>query len=83
MTMAISLQQLIFKNILATSQRIQLTGWLKNNTTGNDKIRAAVKHDWLVGDKTGGGDYGTTNDNNAVVWPTHHAPLVVAIYFTQ
>ena len=37
---------------------------------------------WAVGDKTGAGDYGTTNDI-AVIWPENHAPLVLVTYFTQ
>ena len=55
---------------------------MQNNTTGATKIRAAVPHDWLVGDKTGHGDHGTTNDIG-IIWPPHCAPIVVAIYVTQ
>lgn len=36
----------------------------------------------MVGDKTGSGNYGVTNDI-AIIWPPHCAPLVVAIYFYQ
>ena len=35
-----------------------------------------------MGDKTGSGDYGTTNDI-AVIWPQGRAPLVLVTYFTQ
>src|SRR5690606_39218682 len=52
---------------------------LERNTTGDDLIRAGVPDDWKVGDKTGGGDYGTRNDI-AVLWPAGDAePIVVAI----
>jgi beta-lactamase class A len=37
---------------------------------------------WLVGDKTGTGNYGTTNDIG-IIWPPKGSPIVVAIYFTQ
>jgi len=77
-----SLQQLAFGNALASPQREQLQTWLKNNTTGNFRIRAGVPKDWLVGDKTGTGDYGTTNDIG-IIWPPKCSPIVVAIYFTQ
>lgn len=77
-----SLQQLALGNILEKTQREQLLTWLKNNTTGKDRIRAGVPKDWLVADKTGSGDYGTTNDV-AIIWPPKGKPIVVAIYFTQ
>lgn len=68
--------------VLAAPQREQLIVWLKGNTTGNASIRAGAPADWVVGDKTGGGDYGTTNDV-AVLWPPKGAPVVLAVYFTQ
>ncbi|CDG21340.1 Beta-lactamase [Xenorhabdus poinarii G6] len=81
--MADSLYHLALGHALATTQREQLTVWLKGNTTGNTSIRAGVPNDWLVGDKTGRCDYGTTNDI-AVIWPTaKRTPLVLATYFTQ
>jgi beta-lactamase class A len=80
--MAESLQKLALGNVLAVTQRQQLQVWLRNNTTGNARMRAGVPKDWLVGDKTGTGDYGTTNDIG-VIWPTKCQPIVIAIYFTQ
>ncbi|CNH11254.1 class A beta-lactamase [Yersinia pekkanenii] len=80
--MAASLQKLVLGDALAAPQREQLARWLKGNTTGGETIRAGAPADWVVGDKTGSGDYGTTNDV-AVLWPTQGAPLVLVIYFTQ
>jgi beta-lactamase class A len=80
--MASSLQQLALGNILELPQRTQLQTWMKNNTTGNARIRAGAPKGWLVGDKTGTGDYGTTNDI-AVIWPPNSPLIVVVIYFTQ
>lgn len=77
-----SLRRLAFGNVLATPQRQQLQTWLKDNTTGNTRIRAGVPTNWAVGDKTGTGDYGTTNDVG-IIWPSNCPPIVVAIYFTQ
>jgi hypothetical protein len=45
-----------------------LTGWMRDNTTGGELIRAGVPDGWIVGDKTGSGGYGTRNDI-AVLWP--------------
>jgi len=82
MAMALDLQKIVFSNVLGASQRAQFIIWLKNNITGYAKIRAGAPKNWVVGDKTGGGDYGTTNDI-AVIWPPGCKPIVVAIYFTQ
>lgn len=80
--MARSLQGLALNNVLADPQRDQLQAWLRGNTTGATRIRAGVPADWVVGDKTGAGDHGTTNDI-AVLWPPTGSPIVLAVYFTQ
>ncbi len=77
-----SLQQLALGNTLALSQRDQLLGWLKANTTGDSRIRAGVPKGWIVADKTGtGGSYGVTNDI-AIIWPPEAPPIIMAIYFS-
>lgn len=55
-----------------------LISWLKENTTGDELIRAAVPEGWVVGDKTGSGSYGTRNDV-AIVWPPDREPIIIAI----
>ncbi len=80
--MARSLQRLVLGDALAPPQRDQLQRWLRGNTTGAARIRAGVPSDWQVGDKTGTGEYGTTNDIG-VVWPLAKPPIIVALYFTQ
>ncbi|MGE4799795.1 class A beta-lactamase [Yersinia hibernica] len=80
--MAASLQKLVLGDALLPAQRQQLATWLTGNTTGDATIRAGAPKDWMVGDKTGSGDYGTTNDI-AVLWPPEGAPVVLVVYFTQ
>lgn len=80
--MGYSLQRLVLGDVLHVNQRQQLLSWLKNNKTGDARIRAGVPRGWLVGDKTGTGSYGTTNDI-AIVWPPKQAPIIVVIYLTQ
>lgn len=80
--MARSLQLLTLGTVLAPPQRERLRRWLDGNTTGAAKIRAGVPGDWLVGDKTGSGDYGATNDL-ALLRPPGRSPIIVAAYFTQ
>lgn len=81
--MADSLYKLALGNTLAATQRTQLVEWLKGNTTGGASIRAGVPNNWIVGDKTGRCDYGSTNDI-AVIWPDKDkVPLILVTYFTQ
>ena len=80
--MALSLQHATLGTALAEPQRAQLVEWMKGNTTGAMSIRAGLPATWIVGDKTGSGDYGTTNDI-AVIWPDNKAPLILITYFTQ
>ncbi|GAB3138628.1 hypothetical protein GCM10027057_18930 [Marisediminicola antarctica] len=41
-------------------------------------MRANLPADWIVGDKSGAGGYGTRNDI-ALVYPTDSAPIVIAV----
>jgi beta-lactamase class A len=77
-----SLQKITMGNILGKSQREQLITWMKNNTTGDNRIRAGVPKGWTVADKTGSGDFGVTNDIG-IIWPPNAAPIIISIYFIQ
>ncbi|WP_394542023.1 class A beta-lactamase [Pantoea sp. SGAir0418] len=80
--MAETLNKLIFGTALKKEQKAKLTEWMKGNTTGLNSIKAGLPDEWAVADKTGSGDYGTTNDI-AVIWPKNHAPVILTTYFTQ
>ncbi|PTQ70977.1 class A beta-lactamase [Pseudomonas sp. GV071] len=82
LAMVHSLHKLVLGEALPAPQRQQLQDWLRGNTTGGTRIRAGVPATWQVGDKTGTGDYGTSNDV-AVLWPPGKAPVVLALYLTQ
>lgn len=82
LAMANSLQNTIFGNVLASKERALLTDWMKGNTTGGQSIKAGLPKNWIVGDKTGMGEYGTTNDV-AIIWPESREPLILTVYFTQ
>ncbi|WP_312477909.1 class A beta-lactamase [Kosakonia cowanii] len=80
--MAETLNKLILGSALKKEQKAKLTEWMKGNTTGLNSIKAGLPAEWTVADKTGSGDYGTTNDV-AVIWPKNHAPVILTTYFTQ
>ncbi|MEU0495985.1 class A beta-lactamase [Mycobacterium sp. NPDC006124] len=77
--MAADLQTLVLGTALDDGSRRRLTDLLIANTTGGQAIRAGVPGDWTVGDKTGSGAQGESNDL-AVAWPPHRAPVIVSVY---
>ncbi len=79
--MTANLRALVVGDALSQPSRDQLTAWLVANQTGGAKLRAGLPGDWRVGDKTGGGDWGTTNDV-AVIWPPDRKPVIVSVYLT-
>ena len=80
--MAASLRVLTLGDALPPAQRAQLVAWLRGNKVGDKRIRAGVPAGSQVADKTGTGDYGTTNDAG-VIWLPSRAPIVLAVYYTQ
>ncbi len=70
---------LLTGNVLSGASRQQLEDWLIRNETGGAMIRAAVPNDWRVGDKTGRGANGATNDI-AIIRPPGRSPIFLAIY---
>ncbi|WP_233344174.1 PEN family class A beta-lactamase, Bcc-type [Burkholderia cepacia] len=80
--MAASMRVLMVGDALPAAQRAQLVAWMRGNKVGDKRLRAGVPAGWTVGDKTGTGDYGTTNDAG-VVWSPSRVPIAVAVYYTQ
>lgn len=81
--MLLDLRTLVTGDALRSASRERLVGWLVSNKTGDARLRAGFPRDWRVGDKTGSGEKGTTNDV-AVVWPSaDRSPLFVTVYLTE
>lgn len=80
--MAQSLRVLTLGHALPHAQRDQFIVWLKANSTGLKRIRAAVPSAWPIADRTGTGAYGTTNAV-AVIWPPSGQGRVLSVYYTQ
>ncbi|SPP95727.1 MULTISPECIES: class A beta-lactamase [Bradyrhizobium] len=79
--MAANFRRLLLGDVLLPEGRDQLGKWLIANKTGDTRLRAGLPQSWRVGDKTGAGEHGTTNDV-AIVWPPEHSPLIIAVYLT-
>jgi len=80
--MLANLDQLAFNNALRPSSRELLVHWLVSNKTGDTRLRAGVPTGWRVGDKTGSGDHGTSNDVG-ILWPPGRKPILVCVYLTD
>ncbi len=76
------LKRLALGNLLGAPEREKIVGWMRHCTTGAKRVRAGVPAGWSVANKSGTGDYGTTNDI-AVIWPPAKPAIVLAVYFTQ
>ncbi|ODA66637.1 Beta-lactamase OXY-2 precursor [Methyloligella halotolerans] len=80
--MANNLDRLVRTDALSDASRRQLIAWLVDNHTGDNRIRAGLPKDWKVGDKTGTGPRGSTNDVG-VAWPPDGKPVFIAVYLTD
>ena len=80
--MLANLHALVLGNALSTASQDQLSGWLIANKTGDARLRAGLPGGWRVGDKTGSGGRGSTNDVG-IAWPPQRAPIVIAVYLTE
>src|SRR6266550_252365 len=80
--MLANMRVLLLGDSLSRTGRDQLLAWLIGNTTGAEKLRAGLPTRWRVGDKTGMGANGATNDV-AIIWPVERAPVLLAAYLAD
>ena len=80
--MSTALNAALLGNGLSPRGRAQLLQWMQATKTGDERLRAGMPATWKVGDKTGTGAHGSTNDV-AILMPPDRAPLIVAAYLTQ
>jgi len=73
------LRSLLLGEALAPAARDQLNRWLAGNETGGAMLRAGLPNDWKIGDKTGRGANGATNDI-AILRPPGKQPILIAVY---
>jgi len=76
-----TMQKLLLGRALSSASREQLTAGLVANTTGNARLRAGLPTEWRIGDKTGSGNAGSTNDV-AIITPSGRRPILVTAYLT-
>ena len=67
--------------VLAPPQRRQLEDWMRANQTSS--MRAGLPPDWTTADKTGSGDYGSTNDVGIAYDPSGERVLIAILTRSQ
>jgi beta-lactamase class A len=72
---------LLTGDVLAPPQRQQLEDWLRGNETSS--IRAGLPEGWSTADKTGNGDYGSTNDIGIAYGPQGQRLLLAVMTRSQ
>ena len=65
---------LLTGDVLAPPQRQQLEDWMRANETSS--LRAGLPDGWTTADKTGSGDYGSTNDVGVAYGPGDRSVLL-------
>lgn len=82
MAMARNLRRLLVGSKLSASSRARLRRWLIASRTGGAKLRAGLGPTWTVGNKTGAGGRGASNDV-AIAWPPGgEAPIIITVYYS-
>ena len=77
--MALSVQKLMLGTVLKDQNKALLLEWMRNNTTGYNRIRAGVPLGWSVADKMGSGSYGVANDIG-IAWSPSCKPIVLSVF---
>jgi beta-lactamase class A len=80
--MAGSMNRLLVGDVLSARSRDMLQQWLKDSTTGLERLRAGLPSGWIAGDKTGTGVNGAANDV-AIAWPPNGSPILIASYLSE
>jgi beta-lactamase class A len=77
-----TIRRLLQDEVLGAQSRSQLERWLRDNRTGDARLRAGLPAGWQAGEKTGSGERGTTNDAG-VLWAPDGRPWTVAAFLTE
>ncbi len=76
------MQRILFGDALSRDGRERLLSWLRECETGRERLRAGLPSNWVVGDKTGSGEHGATNDV-AVATPPNGRPVLISAYLSE
>lgn len=66
--MVSNLEKLVVGNALSPQSKNQLREWLVNNEVADGLFRSQMPDEWVIGDRTGAGGFGSRSIT-AVIWP--------------
>jgi beta-lactamase class A len=69
--------------VLDEPNRAQLNEWMSTIVTGDTRIRAGLPSGWVIADKTGAGDYASTNDIGVASGPNGECLLLSVMTRTR
>jgi beta-lactamase class A len=72
-------RRLLVEDALDPPARERLLGWMRATLTSDKRFRAGLPSGWTSADKTGGGDYGTTNDAGLLIGPAGQRVLLTVL----
>lgn len=73
------MRELLLGDVLRNASKERLLAWLIATKTGLNRLRAGLPAEYRVGNKTGTGNNGVTNDL-AIAWPPSKPPILIAAY---
>lgn len=76
--MGTGFSNMLIGNAFEEPYRAQLEEWMRTIVTGDTRIRAGLPPGWTIADKTGAGDYASTNDIGVAFGPNGER-LVLAV----
>jgi beta-lactamase class A len=74
-----NLRTLLLGSALSPLSRALLNRWMDGSVTGKDLLKAGLPPGWTIGDKTGRGGNGATNDIG-IIHPAGYGPILIAAY---
>ena len=72
-------RQILTGDALSSESRTELQHWMTANVTSAKRFRAGIPSGWTSADKTGAGDYGSTNDAGLLIGPTGERIVAVVL----
>ncbi len=77
--MAGNLRRFVLGDVLSAASRGQLTSWMVDCKTGDNRLRGGLPSGWKIADKTGSNGKDASGDI-AVAWPNAGGPVLIAAY---
>jgi len=79
---ALTLDKLLYGNILTDSSKVQLKQWMIDNKVADNLLRSVLPEGYQIADRSGAGGYGSRGIT-AVVWSEDKEPIIISIFLTQ